>query len=450
MTDMRSTVTPKVSVIVPVYNVEPYIAKCLSSLMAQTMQELEFILVDDCGSDRSMDIAREYAARDSRFRILEGTENIGSGPSRNRGMEAARGEYLGFVDPDDWVTPDYYQQLYETAVAEQADVAKGRLVSIRDTSCAQNKLNERLREFFKEGRWPGLVFNHCFTTAIYRTEIQRRHHITFPNLRNGQDTVFLTAYLIHVNKVALNDTAIYFYYQRTSSVSHSVNEAFFDALFQNAELRGKLVNDSSLPEADILEYWRHLMEVSILRYSLGHAPKASREFYVRFFAKAQALLLGSGLAQRLYAAYPSEILFDLLVKTPENIVDARLDILPKLERPVAPPRPKAETPQSKASPPKPKPNAPQAPAKTPQPKVSAPPKAATSPPKKSTAAPNLAACAWRYPVYRRRYRYCRFMALLTWGRRHQHYKQKREAYRLLLRDIRHAVQRVTSRRGLPW
>ena len=89
---MPSNDTPCISVIVPVYNTEAYIGKCLDSLVSQTMREIEFILVDDCGTDRSMDIVRRYAAEDARIRILEGTENTGVAQARNRGMETARGE----------------------------------------------------------------------------------------------------------------------------------------------------------------------------------------------------------------------------------------------------------------------------------------------------------------------------------------------------------------------
>ncbi len=442
MSDNLTTPAPKVSVILPVYNVEPYIAKCLSSLMAQTMQELEFILVDDCGSDRSIDIAREYAARDSRFRILEGIENMGSGASRNRGLEVARGEYIGFVDPDDWVTPDYFQQLYETAVAEQADVVKGRLIRIGDAIASEALLNARIRECINSSRWPGLVFTYCFASALYRTELIRRHHISFPPLRNGEDTMFLVSYLIHAKSVALNDMAIYFYFQRMSSATHVVNDEFYEAVFRNAEMRGELINHSELPETDITLYWDFIIHKYVFEYLLGHVGKASRDFYINFFTRIQAIFLNSGQAQKLCDFRPKVTIYrELLEKTPEEIVDARLDILPKLERPAAVSRPKV-------SPAKPMAPAPQTKASPVQKTIAPPKKKGAAAP--AASAPLLAACAWRYPVYLRRYRYCQFMALFTIGKRRRHYKNKREAYRRLLRDIRRTTQQVTNRRNLPW
>ncbi len=408
---MQTTSSPKVSVIVPVYNVEPYIANCLSSLMAQTMQELEFILVDDCGTDRSMDIAREYAARDPRFRILEGEQNLGEGPTRNRGMAAARGEYIGFVDSDDWVSPDYFQQLYDTAIAEQADVAKGRRIRIGESSSSEDMLNDKISECIQNSLWPGLVFTFCFSSAIYRTEVLLQHNLTFPKLRNGADTVFLTEYLLHANKVALNNNAIYFYLQHSSSVSHSINEAFFDSVFQNVEFRSKLINNSMLSDAERLEYWHQNLMGVILRYLLGYTTNASTEFYISFFDRAQKIFLTSGHAQALCKHYPSSIYSDFLEKTPEEIVNSRRDILPKLEYSAA---------------------------------------AASQTNNGYSAYQAIAACSWRYSTYRLRYRYCQIMARLTIGQRRTHYKRKRDAYRQLLRDIRHVTKSVTFGRGLAW
>ena len=102
--------TPKilVSVIVPVWNPGPGISRCIESLQNQTLNEIEMIFVDDCGTDDSMDKVRAAAAEDTRIRIIVNEENIGAGPSRNKGIEAARGEYLSFVDPDDYVSPLFW------------------------------------------------------------------------------------------------------------------------------------------------------------------------------------------------------------------------------------------------------------------------------------------------------------------------------------------------------
>ena len=100
-----------VSVLIPVYNTEAYLRKCLDSITNQTLQDLEIICVDDGSTDGSADILREYRRRDSRIRIV--TKRNGGLPSaRNAGLDAASGEYVGFVDSDDWIEPDMFRRLY--------------------------------------------------------------------------------------------------------------------------------------------------------------------------------------------------------------------------------------------------------------------------------------------------------------------------------------------------
>ena len=111
---------PKVSIIIPVYNVEPFLARCLDSVVGQTLRGIEIICVDDGSPDRSIDILNRYAAQDDRIRVIS-QENRGLGGARNRGFDAATGEFILFVDSDDWIDPAYCERLYEAArEAEEA------------------------------------------------------------------------------------------------------------------------------------------------------------------------------------------------------------------------------------------------------------------------------------------------------------------------------------------
>lgn len=121
---------PKVSVIIPVYNVEPFLARCLDSVVGQTLREIEIVCVDDGSPDRSIDILRRYAAVDDRIRVIS-QENRGLGGARNRGFDAAAGEYILFVDSDDWIDPAYCERLYDAARATGADVACASMLKIR-------------------------------------------------------------------------------------------------------------------------------------------------------------------------------------------------------------------------------------------------------------------------------------------------------------------------------
>jgi len=112
---------PVVSVIIPVYNVASYLRECLDSLVNQTLAELEFIYINDGSTDDSLRILNEYAAKDNRFVIIS-QENQGQGAARNRGIEIARGEYIAFVDPDDWVDLNTFEVSYNEAKKTGVDI----------------------------------------------------------------------------------------------------------------------------------------------------------------------------------------------------------------------------------------------------------------------------------------------------------------------------------------
>lgn len=113
---------PKLSVIVPVYNVEAYLPACIDSILSQTFCDLELILIDDGSPDACGQICDEYAEKDTRVRVIH-QENRGVSAARNSGLQIASGEYIGFVDPDDWITPEMYAMLLEAAREKDAQIA---------------------------------------------------------------------------------------------------------------------------------------------------------------------------------------------------------------------------------------------------------------------------------------------------------------------------------------
>jgi len=112
----------KISVIVPVYNTSQYLKKCLESLLNQTLKEIEIICVDDGSTDNSIDILNEYCKKDNRIKIFT-QQNKGPSAARNVGIEAAKGEYIGFIDSDDWIDVDFYEKLYNSITSTNSDIA---------------------------------------------------------------------------------------------------------------------------------------------------------------------------------------------------------------------------------------------------------------------------------------------------------------------------------------
>lgn len=119
----------KVSVIVPVYNASAYLRECMNSIIQQTMKELEIICINDGSADDSIDILKEYAAKDARIIVID-QENMGYGCAMNRGIQTASGEYIGIVEPDDSVSLDMYKSLYEIAIKLDLDIAKADFYQI--------------------------------------------------------------------------------------------------------------------------------------------------------------------------------------------------------------------------------------------------------------------------------------------------------------------------------
>ena len=115
---------PKVSVIIPVYNVEPYLRECLDSVIHQTLRDMEIICIDDCSTDRSWDILQEYSAKDTRIVLLKNEKNAGQSVARNRGIEVATGEYIQFVDSDDYILADAMERLYTLAATHDLDYVR--------------------------------------------------------------------------------------------------------------------------------------------------------------------------------------------------------------------------------------------------------------------------------------------------------------------------------------
>ena len=113
---------PKISVIVPVYKVEPYLRKCLDSIINQTYRNLQIILVDDGSPDNCGAICDEYASKDSRIEVIH-QENGGVSAARNAGLKLAAGDYIGWVDSDDWIEPDMYAYMLENMQKYEADIA---------------------------------------------------------------------------------------------------------------------------------------------------------------------------------------------------------------------------------------------------------------------------------------------------------------------------------------
>ena len=207
----------------PVYGVEAYIGECIESLKGQTFADLEFIFVDDCTPDASMDAVEAWATRDGRVRILHNEENLGPGPSRNAGIAAARGEYLSFVDPDDYVAPDFYELLWSKAEAEGfPDIVKGTLYVIREGAASapeRRDHNDRIRARMSGGAPLWFAFRVGHQTAVYRRSFIVENGVLYGTSFRGQDVTFLLRVCVVASSLAIEDEARYYLKARNGSMT---------------------------------------------------------------------------------------------------------------------------------------------------------------------------------------------------------------------------------------
>ena len=218
-----------ISVILPVYNVAPWIGECIESLKKQTLPGLEFIFVDDCSTDGSRDIIEAFAAEDPRVRILQNEVNSGSGPSRNAGIEAAQGEYYSFIDPDDWVCDNFYELLYGKAQETGCDIIKGVRIAFKDrddishrtATKKESALNNRIRLLLKRD-WPlynGFTYEH--QSAIFKASLFEDENVRYGSSRVAQDVTFLLKVCYDTTSIAFQEEAIYYYRRREGAATSS-------------------------------------------------------------------------------------------------------------------------------------------------------------------------------------------------------------------------------------
>lgn len=175
---------PLLSVVVPIYNVEPYITECLKSLAAQTLDDIEVILVNDGSGDGSRRVAADFVARDGRFALIDQRDNLGPGPARNVGIRQARGTYLAFADSDDVVPPEAYERLVGTLAETGSDLACGAVARLVDGVLEESILHERA---FRRPELcthitdkQVLVRDRTVWNKVYRRDFWERNALAFP------------------------------------------------------------------------------------------------------------------------------------------------------------------------------------------------------------------------------------------------------------------------------
>ena len=213
---------PLISVIVPVYNVEKYLGKCVDSILAQTYENLEIILVEDGTRDGCGAICDAYAAKDPRVRVIH-KENGGLSSARNAGMDIARGEYFGFVDSDDWIEPETYETLLNLAEKYDADLVSGSRYDVAEPTGERTLgLHHEKEECISAMEMLGRVFVWDGCDSAAWDKLYRRHlfaDIRYPLGMYSEDIAIFYKLMEKANRVALCPKPLYNYLHRENSIT---------------------------------------------------------------------------------------------------------------------------------------------------------------------------------------------------------------------------------------
>ncbi len=217
-----------ISIIIPIYNVALYLEKCIQSVINQTYKNLQIILVDDGSADNSLEICRRYQKQDSRITVIHKT-NAGLVSARKAGLQEAAGDYIGYVDGDDWIEPDMYEHLFEIMQMTEAEMVE--TAYLRETEGVSQKSANKIAAGIYEASelMTDMLcdndFNECRLSPYLWSKLFKRKMLqdiqmnTDEQIQLGEDAAVTYPYVLKCSRIAVSDYAGYHYVQRTGSMT---------------------------------------------------------------------------------------------------------------------------------------------------------------------------------------------------------------------------------------
>lgn len=277
----------KVSVIVPVYKAEAYIEKCARSLFGQTMEEAEFIFVDDCSPDGSIEVLErvlaDYPRRREQVKVIRHSENQGVSVSRQDGLDAATGEYVIHSDPDDWVEPEMLERLYEKAKADDADMVICDFYQVNPKTGRKRLFVQKPDSFDAELVQRQLFRNlhGCVWNKLVRLEVIRKANVKFPaGYAFCEDLTFNTELLNQPLKIVYLPEAFYNYVW--SATGGSLSSAYSERIEREEKLMNQRVLSLLANRPETAEIARLKFDTMNAERTFLHGTLNSSEFKQRF------------------------------------------------------------------------------------------------------------------------------------------------------------------------
>lgn len=248
---------PLISVIMPVYNSEKYMKKTITSILDQSLKNIELILVDDCSTDSSISIAKKFEKNDARVRVILQEKNSGPGAAKNKGISVAKGTYLTFCDADDWIESDMYKVLFDNIEYYRGDVAICGIV--QEFLDVNEKIiyckNAFLVNQFINGELEAVkiipeldrakVFAYAWN-KLFKNTIVSQYNIKFSDKKFGEDYDFVIGYFKHVNSIVMCKNTYYHYVKRNrNSLSEGYISNYFEIISDRYSKMCKLLINKS-------------------------------------------------------------------------------------------------------------------------------------------------------------------------------------------------------------
>ncbi len=273
----------KISFILPIYNVEIFLRKCLDSIVNQTIKNWEAILIDDGSTDSSPNICIQYTARDSRFKYVR-KENNGQGSARNLGMRLAQGEYICFIDPDDWINKETTKELLSLMESSNADFINFGLQFITENDVIIRTFNK-----YKKKEMKGREIFECamldkeiYTSPcnkIYNKSFLIQNNIIFPEIRAYEDVLFSRKLSFFAQKCIFTNNIYYNALVRNGSTSRNININNFKIATELIELERTFITSIDSKSSNMILFNEHIQKfTAYLIFQAAFRIKSNEQF----------------------------------------------------------------------------------------------------------------------------------------------------------------------------
>ena len=271
-----------ISIIVPIYKVEKYLDRCINSILNQTFKDFELILVDDGSPDRCGDICEEYAKKDKRIKVIH-KENGGLSDARNAGLDIAKGEYIGFVDSDDWIEIDMYEKLYYSCELNDSDIS---IIGVYEINENGNIIDQYIPSLDKIGL-KDILKRAPPWNKLFKRELFYNNNLKFKEGRFYEDLELIPKLFIQSKKISCVNYNGYNYLQRSSSTTHVKDKKILDNLWAYTKIKEYLVNQDLYRDYEIefnegVKYFKEFYLNILIEYPTSFLIKNFNNIYLEF------------------------------------------------------------------------------------------------------------------------------------------------------------------------